>query len=309
MKIKLLLVVSIFMLFISNSFAQFDKPSFQLGLGVVNPDMQMRGTGNDYINYTDRFRYYFGLVNPPIDTTYILPFQMALVDSNLYMSNMGGKTGFYISGMAKINVDKYDVFRLVGSLSFSAFNAFQPTKSGYIPYLTQTYFNQRNIEYDYSLSNFGIGLGLEIAPLAFTKVVSPFINGNVTFNFINAKLSRTTGPNDSISYNASAFRMGLNLNTGLEFRINPQWGFVLGAKYDFGNLLFKNSNRSSVLEWGNSAGEINDEAGGYFQTNLFDPPGTPFRDRVQNSSKTLNWATFYIGVNFYPQMKQTPPKK
>lgn len=307
MKIKLLFTVLLIMLCVSQSNAQFDKPSFQLGVGIVNPDMQMRGSGQDYINYTDRFRYYFGLVNPPIDTTFILPYQISLVDSNLFTTNMGGKTGFYINGMAKINVDKYDVFRLVGSISFSAFNSFQPKKSGYIPFITQTYLNQRSIEYDYSLSNFGLGIGLEVAPLAFTKVVSPFINGNLTFNFLNAKLSRTTGPNDSISISLNDFRMGINLSTGLEFRVNPQWGFVLGAKYDFGNLLFKNSNIASVHEWGNTNASFNDD-GGIISSNLYDPPGSPFRDKVKTSQKTLNWATFYIGVNFYPQMKTTPKK-
>lgn len=300
MKIKLLLLVLLITIFASQANAQFDKPVFQLGVGLVNPDMQLRG--NDYINYTDRFRYYSQVLG--VDTTFILPYEIALVDSNLMTSNYGAKTGFYINGTAKINVDKYETFRLVGSVSFSAFNAFQPTKSGYIPYLTQSYLMQRPIDYDYSLNNFGIGLGVEVAPLAFTKVVSPFVGANLTFNFLYAKLSRTTGPNDSVSISFNDFRMGLNLNAGFEFRVNPQWGFLVGAKYDFGNLLFKNTNRSSIHEWGTTNGSFNDEQG-YITTNLYDPPGTPFRTNVKTSPKTINWATFYIGVNFYPEMKPT----
>lgn len=303
MKIKLLLLAFVLMFFTSFSYAQFDKPAFQLGVGLVNPDMHMRG--GDYLSYTNQFRYVNQVLN--VDTTFTLPYQIALVDSSLFGRNMGAKTGFYINGTAKINVDKYDVFRLVGSLSFSSFNAFQTTKSGYIPVFTTTYIQQRPIDYDYSLNNFGLALGVEIAPTAFTKVVSPFVGANLTFNFLNAKLSRTTGPNDSTSFSVTDFRMGLNLNAGLEFRVNPQWGFVLGAKYDFGNLLFKNIDRTGMYEWGRTNAAINDEQG-YYTANIYDPLGLPYRSNVKNEAKTLNWATFYIGVNFYPSMKTTPKK-
>ncbi|MBI5402632.1 MAG: outer membrane beta-barrel protein [Ignavibacteriae bacterium] len=303
MKIKLLFLALVLTMFSSFSYAQFDKPVFQLGVGLVNPDMQMRG--NDYLSYTNQFRYVNQVLN--VDTTFTLPYQIALVDSSLFGKNMGAKTGFYINGTAKINVDKYDVFRLVGSLSFSSFNSFQPTKSGYIPVFTTTYIQQRPIDYDYSLNNFGLALGVEVAPTAFTKVVSPFVGANLTFNFLNAKLSRTTGPNDSTSFNVTDFRMGLNLNAGVEFRVNPQWGFVLGAKYDFGNLLFKNIDRTGMYEWGRTNASINDEEG-YYTANIYDPLGLPYRSNVKNEAKTLNWATFYIGVNFYPSMKTTPKK-
>ncbi|MFA5404722.1 MAG: hypothetical protein WC358_07290 [Ignavibacteria bacterium] len=300
MKIKLLILALLLTFFASQSNAQFDKPVFQLGVGLVNPDMQLRG--NDYINYTDRFRYYSQVLG--VDTTFILPYQIALVDSNLMTTNYGAKTGFYINGTAKINIDKYETVRLVGSLSFSAFNAFQPTKSGYIPYITQSYLMQRPIDYDYSLNNFGLAIGVEVAPLAFTKIVSPFVGANLTFNFLNAKLSRTTGPSDSVNITFTDFRMGMNLNAGIEFRVNPQWGFLVGAKYDFGNLLFKNTDRSSMQEWGTSNASFNDEQG-YISSNLYDPPGSPFRTNIKTTGKTMNWATFYIGVNFYPSIKTT----
>lgn len=299
MKIKLLFIVLLLSFFASVSNAQFDKPVFQLGVGIVNPDMQLRGSGEDYLTYTNLYHYKF----MSYDTTFVLPYQMALIDSNLMTTNYGAKTGFYINGTAKINVDKYETFRLVGSLSFSVFNAFQPTKTGYIGVLTSSYIQQRPIDYDYSLSNFGIGLGLEVAPLAFTKVVSPFVGANLTFNFLNAKLSRTTGPSDSTSISFNDFRMGLNLNAGLEFRVNPQWGFVLGAKYDFGNLLFKNTDRNGLIEWGRTNASFNDETG-YITSNIYDPLGAPYRNDMKTTSKTINWATFYIGVNFYPDMKK-----
>jgi hypothetical protein len=300
MKTKLLLLALLLTIFISQSNAQFDKPVFQLGVGIVNPDMQLRGSGEDYLSYTNIYHYRF----MSFDTTFILPYQMALPDSSLFTQNYGAKTGFYINGTAKINVDKYETFRLVGSLSFSAFNSFQPSKTGYIGVLTSTYIQQRPISYDYSLSNFGIGLGVEVAPLAFTKVVSPFAGANLTFNFLNAKLTRTTGPNDSTSISFTDFRMGINLNAGVEFRVNPQWGFVLGAKYDFGNLIFKNTDRSGLIEWGRTNASFNDETG-YYTANIYDPLGAPYRSDMKTSSKTINWATFYIGINFYPSIKPT----
>lgn len=300
MKIKLLFIVLLLTCFASFTNAQFDKPVFQLGVGIVNPDMQLRGSGEDYLNYTNIYRYRF----MSFDTTFILPYQMALPDSSLFTQNYGAKTGFYINGTAKINVDKYETFRLVGSLSFSSFNSFQPTKTGYIGVLTSSYIQQRPISYDYSLNNFGIGLGVEVAPLAFTKVVSPYVGANLTFNFLNAKLSRTTGPNDSTSISFTDFRMGLNLNAGLEFRVNPQWGFVMGAKYDFGNLLFKNINRSGLIEWGRTNASFNDEQG-YFTSNIYDPLGAPYRSDMKTSSKAINWATFYVGVNFYPTITKS----
>lgn len=300
MKIKILLLALLLTFFASQTYAQFDKPVFQLGVGLVNPDKQLRG--NDYISYFNNYYYQ----NPGDTAWYLLtsPTGFAMVDSNFLSKNYGAKTGFYINGTAKINVDKYETFRLVGGLSFSAFNSFQSTKSGYVPLLTYGGASSRPIEYDYSVSNFGIALGLEVAPLAFTKVVSPFVGANLTFNFLNAKLTRTTGPNDSTSIGFTDFRMGLNLNAGFEFRVNPQWGFVVGAKYDFGNLLFKNTDRAGLVEWGRTNASFNDEEG-YYTSNLYGALGDRYRDNIKSDEKTINWATFYIGVNFYPSMKTT----
>ncbi len=306
MKNKILLFALLFTFLTTFSYAQFDKPVFQLGVGIVNPDMQLRG--NDYINYSNpNTPYYYWKYNPypnpPTWDSIFSPTGFAMVDSNFLSKNYGAKTGFYINGTAKINVDKYETFRLVGSLSFAVFNAFQSTKSGYIPLLTYGGAYSRPIDYDYSLNNFGIGLGLEVAPLAFTKVVSPFVGANLSFNFLNAKLSRTTGPNDSTTISFADFRMGVNLNAGLEFRVNPQWGIVLGAKYDFGNLLFKNTDRSGLIEWGRTNASFNDEQG-YYTSNLYGAIGDRYRDNIKSDDKTINWATFYIGVNFYPDIKK-----
>ena len=90
MKTKFLFLAFVLTFFSSVTFAQFDKPAFQLGVGLVNPDMQMRGS--DYISYSNQFRYYSQVLG--VDTTFILPYQIALVDSSLFSKNMGAKTGF-----------------------------------------------------------------------------------------------------------------------------------------------------------------------------------------------------------------------
>lgn len=307
MKIKILLSLILVLFLSSTTFAQFDKLVFQLGVGIVNPDKQLRGS--NYINYfTGPYVY-----QNPGDTTHFYlysPTGFAFVDSNFISTNYAAKTGFYINGTAKINVDKYETFRLIGTLSFSAFNAFEGAKSGYTPLLTTNppYALTQPLSYDYNISNFGIGLGMEVAPLSFTKLVTPFVNATFDFNFFSAKLSRTTGPNDSTSINFDGFRLGLNLGAGLEFRVSDQFGFCLGAKYDFGNLLLKNTDRAGLVEWGRTNASINDEEG-YYISNLYGALGDRFRGNIKSNSKEMNWATFYVAVNFYPDMGKKTPKK
>ncbi|MDD5361495.1 MAG: hypothetical protein PHN88_05140 [Ignavibacteria bacterium] len=305
MKTRFLFLLAVIIIaFSSQTYAQFDKFSFQIGAGIVNPDKGMRGS--NYINYSNTYRYVNQVFG--IDSTFVFPWQVALVDSSLMNRNYGAKTGFFIQGMGKINLDKYETVRLIGTIGYSAFNAFEGSKSGFVPEFTQSYIQQKSISYDYSLSNFGLGLGVEVAPLSFTKVVSPFVNGTFNFNFLNAKLTRTTGPSDSMSINFSDFRMGISLGVGIEFKVNPQWGLVVGAKYDFANLLLKNTDRASGVYWGRTNAGFNDEEGNV-QANIYDPLGTPIRNNIHVSQKDMNWSTFYVAVNFYPNFGGTTKKK
>jgi hypothetical protein len=304
MKIKLLLISLIFCFTASVSFAQFDKLVFQLGVGIVNPDKQLRG--NNYIQYQNSYPY-FNYNTMKWDTVYS-PNGWAFVDSSLISKNLQAQTGFYINGTAKINIDKYETVRLIGSLSFSAFNAFQSAKSGFVPLLTYNGAYSQPLSYDYNASNFGIGLGIEIAPLSFTKLISPFINGTFNFNFLNSKLSRTTGPNDSTSINFTGFRLGLNIGAGIEFKVSPQFGIALGMKYDFGNLLLKNTDQAGLVEWGRTNASLNDDEG-YYISNLYGALGDRYRGNIKSDSKQLNWSTFYVAVNFYPNIGKTTTTK
>ncbi len=304
MKTKVLFLMLMLAFAASTAFAQFDKPVFQFSAGITNPDKGLRG-GSTYVNYSNTYRY----VNQPlgIDTTLTFPWEIISVDQSLISKNYGAQPGLFFSGVAKINVDKYETVRLMGSLNLNTFSTFVGSKSGYEPVFTQTSIQQRSVSYDYSFTDFGIGLGLEIAPLSFTKTISPFVNGQFNFNFMSAKLSRTTGPSDSTKVEFNDFRMGVSLGAGIEFKVTPQWGILVGAKYDFGNLLLKNTDRAGRIEWGRTNASINDDEGIY-SANIYDPPGTPIRDNIKSSAKDINWATFYIGVNFYPNFSGTTKK-
>lgn len=304
MKTKILFVITVILFaFAAQTYAQFDKFSFQISAGLANPDKQLRG--NNYVNYSNTYHY----VNVPlgVDTVFTFPYEVSYVDSSLMTRNYGAKTGFFIQGMAKVNLDKYETVRLIGSISFNAFNAFEGSKSGYIPEFGSQYITQTPVDYDYNFNNFGLGIGVEVAPLSFTKVVSPFVNAQLTFNFMSASLSKAKGL-DTTKIDFLGFRMGANVGAGIEFRVNPQWGLMLGAKYDFGNLLFKNSARNETLEWGRTNASLNDEEGNYNAT-IYDPLGTPVRQNIKSNQKDINWATFYIGVNFYPNFGTTTKKK
>lgn len=304
MKIKILFLVAVFAFAANVSFAQFDKFSFQLGVGIVNPDKGLRG--NDYVRYSNQYRY----INTPfgIDSTLTFPYEITYIDTNLISRNYGAKTGFFFQGLGKINLDKYETVRLIGSLNFSTFNSFEGSRSGYMPVFNQSYIQQTPITYDYTFNNFGLGFGFEVAPLSFTKVVSPFANAQFNFNFMNASLKRTIGPSDSTSISFNDFRMGISLGAGIEFKVNPQWGIVVGAKYDFANLLLKNTDRNGKIEWGRTNASINDGEGTY-SANIYDPPGTPYRSNIQAKQKDINWSSFYIGINFYPNITGTGTKK
>lgn len=290
MKITFTLFALFILLAVSNSksFAQFDKPSFQVNVGISEPMDDLKGP--DYFTYTN---FYNG-------TNY--SYQLLLVDSSLIKDHYGAKTGFNFNGSAKINFDKYSIVRGVGFVSFNSFNSFQSQASGttLVRFFNGTY-QPISVKYNYGITTFSIGLGLEIAPTSFTNVISPFFGANVSANFINLNLERTFGGfADTNRVSASGTRFGVDFNGGIEYKVTPQWGIVLGARYDLANLLGKNTNQSlnDAIRFGSTNAGINDGKGTYY-TNIYyaadEGMGT-----FQAREKKISWMTFYIGVNFYP---------
>jgi hypothetical protein len=280
-------------------FAQFDKPSFQIGVGLAEPYEQLKGSG-----YTTSTIYN----NIPV----------TLIDTNLFKTNYGAKTGFSIFGSAKINFDKYDILRGTAFLGYTNFNTFEGSKygnqiDGYISGPDTVYFAVP-IDYSYSFNSFSFGFGLELAPTSFTNVFSPFFAGNVSFNVLSASLNRTKNNRDTVGFSATSFRIGVNLTAGIEAKFSPQFGLAIGYKYDLGNLLLRsssNSNLADVYEWGASNANLNDDEGPYL-SKLPNFLNDGWARMYSGQKKNINWGTFYIAVNFYPNMnapKQDPKKK
>jgi len=287
---RLFLLISIVT---SISYSQFDKPVLQFGIGIVQPFDDLKG------NY---YRY---------DNSYNIP--LLAPDTNLFSNNYGAKTGLYFYGKGKINFDKYNIFRAMASIGFNTFNTFEPSQSGDIGVNVNGTIYPSSATYNYTFNVFTVGIGLEIAPFAFTNVFSPYFGANMTFNAMNAKLSRTEGFNDSVTFNASAFRIGFNIDCGLEAKFSKIIGAVLGVKYDLGNLLLKNvsSGIADRYSWGNTNASLNDEQGTYFSglQSPIDPP--PYYGLVNSKRKVLDWGTIYLGINIYfpTNSNKTPQKK
>lgn len=266
-------------------YSQLDQWSFQLSVGISEPRKDLKGE-----IYRDDF--YNGM---PV--TYI--------SDDFISNNYGAKTGFSFIGSAKINFDKYNIFRAIASLSYDNFNSFTGDRS---TNTTIQYYNNQGqltttttpVTYSYHFNNFGIGIGLEVAPLSFTKIVSPFFSAKGKFNFLSAGLVRTLSASDSLKANFSSFRIGAELNAGLEFKINQNFGFVAGINYNFANLLLKNTQTSlaSAVGFGRDNLEINDAEGWYFNS-LSNPIYNNIPYQKYSRNKDIQYWTIYLGVNFY----------
>lgn len=296
MKIKILIIAAL-VLFSSNLYAQFDKPVLQLGIGISEPFSDMKGT-------------YYRNVQVGSGGYYLLA-----LDTNLITNNYGAKTGLYFFGKGKINFDKYNITRAVASLSFTTFNTFEPTKNGSIGIRVLNINNQydtvlSSAEFNYTFNNFSIGLGLEVSPLAFTNVFSPFFGANVTFNTFSAKLSRTENRIDTNSISFTEFRIGANFDAGIEAKFSKKFGMVLGVKFDLGNLLLRNTSSGIAdrLEWGKSNAFLNDDEG-YFFSSMYSPVVSSDVQAYNSKKKNINWGTIYLGINIYFEKDKTTKKK
>ena len=225
---KILKYILLVLIFSSVSYSQFDKTILQVGIGIIEP-----------FGSTSKGTYYSNL---PLGQTTVLG-----IDSNFMRNNYGLKTGLSFFGKAKFNFDKYTITRGVLFAAFNTFNTFEPSKSGNIGVQVININNQldtvlTSVNYSYTFNSFSFGLGFELAPTAFTSKVSPYFGGNISFNLFNGKLSRTENRVDSVTTSFSDFRIGVDFDAGLEFKINKQFGLALGVKFDLGNLLLKNTN-------------------------------------------------------------------
>lgn len=291
---KLLRYILFFLVATSVSYSQFDKTIIQFGIGIIEPIGDSKGT------------YY---QNKPLGSVSVLG-----IDTNFMRNNYGLKTGLHLFGKAKLNFDKYAITRGVLFAAFNTFNTFEPSKSGNIGVQVININNQldtvlTSVNYSYTFNSFSFGLGFEVAPTAFTSKLSPYFGANLSFNMFNGKLSRTENRVDSVTTSFSDFRIGVNFDAGIEFKISKQFGLALGVKYDLGNLLLKNTNSgiADAIEWGKSNGSLNDEEGTFYST-IYEPILTSIRREVASKKKDINWGTIYLAANIYLD-KPKPTKK
>ena len=282
------------------SFAQLDKPVFQLSLGLAQPLDEL--AGNSFIT-----KYQF---TDPNNVVYYYD----AVDTNLFKDNLGAKTGFSLQGSAKINLHKYSIVRGVGFIAFNSFNTFETSRTGTQLRLLGGTYTPVPIKYDYSISTFSIGLGLEVAPTSFTDIISPYIGANVSFNSFSSSLDRIEGTRtDTNRFSASSFRIGVNFNAGIEAKLSPQFGLAVGTQYNLGNLLLKQSPNLSpsddIYEWGRTNSTLYDGEGSYYsylQNAIANNNNAP---AYKSKDKKWNWASFYIALNFYPNALDNEKKK
>ncbi len=296
---KILKYLLLVLIFSSVSYSQFDKTILQVGIGIIEP-----------FGTTSKGTYY---TNMPLGSTTVLA-----IDSNFMRNNYAMKTGLSFFGKAKFNFDKYAITRGVLFAGFNTFNTFEPSKSGNIGVTVININNQldtvlTSVNYSYSFNSFSFGLGFELAPTSFTKMVSPYFGANIAFNLFNGKLSRTENRVDSVTTSFSDFRIGVNFDAGIEFRINKQFGLAFGIKYDLGNLLLRNTNSgiADAIEWGKSNASLNDEEGTFYST-IYGPVLTATRREVLSKKKDINWGTIYVAANIYldkPKTTKTTKKK
>lgn len=297
MKSKNILFFLLFIFTATLSNAQFDKPILQAGFGISEPYNDLKGT---YYSSEILRDYYVLTINPDFMT-----------------NNYGGKTGIDFFAKGKINFDKYSTVRGIALLDFNSFNTFESGKSGNIGVQVININNEldtllTSINYTYTFNNFGIGLGLEIAPTSFTNLLSPYFGSSLNFNFMDGELARTENGSDSVTLSFSDFRIGVNFDAGIEAKVSENLGFAIGLKYNLGNLLLKNTNSSiaDVVEWGKSNVSINDEEGRFYST-LYEPVLTSVRREYTAKQKEINWGTIYLAVNIgfnKPDAKKQKPK-
>ena len=295
---KLLKYLLIVLIFSSVSYSQFDHTILQFGIGIAEP-FGSTSKGTYYSNQT------------------LGSFAVLTIDSNFMTNTYAMKTGLTFFGKAKFNFDKYAISRGVLFASFNTFNTFEPSKNGNIGVEIININNQLDtvlttVNYNYTFSSFSFGLGFELAPTAFTKRVSPYFGANMSFNAFNGKLSRTENNIDSVTTQFSDFRIGVNFDAGVEFKITNQFGLALGVKYDIGNILLRNTDGgiSNAIEWGKTNGALNDDEGRFYSA-IYGPVLSSVRREVISKEKKINWGSIYLAGNIYldsPKKKTTKKK-
>lgn len=299
MKQKFTILFILLVLFVVKADAQFDQTSINFNLGLTVPTADLKG--DSPFNYKSKWVGYwlnYSVTPPFVDSTVL--YNVLMTDTNFIKENYGASTGFTISGSIKTNLDKWNTFRGLFNISYSNFNTFVTDKTGNAPFLVNNQgFSIIPVAYSSSFNALGLGLGFEVAPTSFTKVLSPYFGGLFNFNLLSATLTRAYGRDSIKAEFGTEFRIGAALYGGMEIKVSPAFDIVAGVRYDFGNLLLKTtrSSYSDALQYGKTNLSLND-AEGFYYSNLASAEGEGVK-QYNTKNKNLNWWSFYVGVNLY----------
>lgn len=167
----------------------------------------------------------YSLPMPDLKGTY--PDDIAKNPQPYYMKN-----GFNLGGIFKYYVDKKNTIGLTLSGVYNGFSSGDVAVTGGTGKVKMNFFQ--------------IGLGGEYL-FSVKGKIKPFVGVDLTGNFISGKQTFTpTSGTASESTLKSATRFGFNVGAGVNFNVAPQIDLVVGAKYQFFNIIGKDSVGSSV---------------------------------------------------------------
>ena len=137
--------------------------------------------------------------------------------------------------------------RNIGLLLNAAYNSYN---TGDLSLLGGSYTTK------FTLNDVRIGIGAEYDFMPMKKA-NPFVGIDLTGNFLSGKETFSSGGTDNTLNSASRF--GLAVGAGVDIMISKTFGFVIGAKFDFMNLIGKQDSASIGTLAANTYG-LNDKA-------------------------------------------------
>jgi opacity protein-like surface antigen len=164
--------------------------------------------------------------------------------------------------------------RTLGLLAAGSYNIFQTDDLGG---LSNEFGDMYS--YKYKLNVLSISLGMEYRFLTAAKF-KPFINAELAGYIYNGTATPSLSSFSVI--NIKSTRFGFALGTGVDWNLTKNFGFVLGAKYNFANLIGKKDSTESTTA---------------YQTGLVDKEFTKYN--ITFPSRQIQYLQFYAGVSFF----------
>jgi len=262
---KLLPVVAIALVFITNSYSQ------PAGLGLSGVSKFTFDVTGGYCMAVSDFRGAFPDTLGQYNTI-----DFAYQDSYLV------RKGFNFGLSGSMVVDSGGNNLITAAFSYSTFtqSADFPRPGG----LEISYSNKINIV------TFAAGLQYSILP---KKKFCPFVGLQLAANLFSGNVS-ASGDTSYQQNRASETRYGVTADGGVKIKLNSSMGLLVGVKYSLANLFGKTYTAQTT----SSSAHKDAQSPGSYLSNLSD---IPLNDGTNGlgQSKSINYLLFYAGVTFY----------